>query len=253
MSRAKTNKLYRTFIKGLITEAGFLTYPENASTDELNTVLKKKGNRSRRLGLDYEVGSVAATIPNFNRNSTLSSFYWRAADNDPKTDFVVVQVDTTLHFFVGTATSVTGTKKSFTVDLTAYKVNDFTGADVASRRCQFAAGKGHLFVANETIDPLLIDYEADTDTITVNRILVLMRDFDGLNDGLLNDEEPSTLSKEHFYNLRNQGWVLPGSSGVYTGGTPPATHTPPAQPTTTDPGGYNPREPYDYNQYENIP
>jgi hypothetical protein len=49
-----------------------------------------------------------------------------------------------------------------------------------------------------------------------------MRDFDGVNDGLAIDQEPSTLSKEHHYNLMNQGWVSPGSGtpgGLPGGGT----------------------------------
>jgi hypothetical protein len=35
----------------------------------------------------------------------------------------------------------------------------------------------------------------------------LIRDFEGLDDELAVDEEPSTLSAEHHYNLKNQGWV----------------------------------------------
>ena len=56
MSRAETAKIYRTFVKGLITEASPLTYPENASIDEDNMILYRKGNRSRRLGIDFESG-----------------------------------------------------------------------------------------------------------------------------------------------------------------------------------------------------
>ena len=39
------------FNKGLITEAGELTFPEGASTDELNMNLQRDGSRRRRLGL----------------------------------------------------------------------------------------------------------------------------------------------------------------------------------------------------------
>ena len=48
-----TEKLYRSFVKGLITEASPLTFPENASIDEKNFVLNRDGSRSRRLGVDY--------------------------------------------------------------------------------------------------------------------------------------------------------------------------------------------------------
>ena len=45
---------YRSFVKGLITEANQLTFPENASIDEANFVLNRDGSRARRLGVDYE-------------------------------------------------------------------------------------------------------------------------------------------------------------------------------------------------------
>jgi len=51
---AKTERVFRSFVKGLITEASPLTFPENASIDEQNFVLNRDGSRSRRLGIDYE-------------------------------------------------------------------------------------------------------------------------------------------------------------------------------------------------------
>ncbi len=50
----KGEKAFRSFVKGLITEANQLTFPENASIDEANFVLNRDGSRFRRLGLDYE-------------------------------------------------------------------------------------------------------------------------------------------------------------------------------------------------------
>ena len=47
-------KAFRSFTKGLITEASPLTFPENASLDESNFVLNRDGSRARRLGVDYE-------------------------------------------------------------------------------------------------------------------------------------------------------------------------------------------------------
>jgi hypothetical protein len=50
-------KQYNTFVKGLVTEAGPLTYPENASLDEENFVLNRDGSRQRRLGMDTFLGT----------------------------------------------------------------------------------------------------------------------------------------------------------------------------------------------------
>src|SRR3546814_15800129 len=47
-----------TFVAGLITEASPLTFPQNASLDEENFILSRKGSRARRLGMDLEDGYV---------------------------------------------------------------------------------------------------------------------------------------------------------------------------------------------------
>ena len=52
----KGEKAFRSFVKGLVTEANQLTFPENASVDEANFVLNRDGSRYRRLGVDYETG-----------------------------------------------------------------------------------------------------------------------------------------------------------------------------------------------------
>ena len=62
MSRAETTKVYRTFVKGMITEASPLTYPEDASYDEDNMILYRRGNRSRRFGVDFEHGYVLLSL-----------------------------------------------------------------------------------------------------------------------------------------------------------------------------------------------
>ena len=54
----KAEAAYRSFVKGLITEANQLTFPDNASIDEANFVLNRDGSRARRLGVDYESSYV---------------------------------------------------------------------------------------------------------------------------------------------------------------------------------------------------
>ena len=46
----------------MITEASPLTYPEDASYDEDNMILYRKGNRSRRFGVDFEHGYVLLSL-----------------------------------------------------------------------------------------------------------------------------------------------------------------------------------------------
>jgi hypothetical protein len=228
VTRARKDKLYRSFTKGLITEAGFLTYPEDSSTDELNTVISRKGNRSRREGIDFEENSTGVDLE-ITASSTVSEYFWRAPGNKSSLNFIVVQVDGVLYFFDATTTPLSAGKKTFTVNLIDFKSPTATTSQIANVNVSMSAGKGYLFVANEYIDPFTIEYDPKTDTIETVRIYILMRDFDGVNDGLPNDAEPSTLSKEHKYNLRNQGWVTPGTPSVQTStpgdGTPSLVDT----------------------------
>ena len=251
MSRGKTNKLYRTFTKGLITEAGFLTYPENASTDELNTVIKKKGSRSRRFGIEYEPSSTSVDL-GLTDNEVVSEFYWKAVGNKSNTNFLVIQTGHNLHFFDTSVTPISAGKKSFTLfELLSYKSSGSTDADVTNNPCQMASGKGFLFVAHPFLDPFVIEYLPDTDTILSTKIILQIRDFDGLNDDLANDEEPTTLSKEHYYNLKNQGWVLPGRLGVLEGAGSTNPNT--APPPPTDSGSYGGYNPWTGNPHEQEP
>lgn len=216
MTRGKVDKLYRTFNKGLITEAGFLTYPENASTDELNTIIYEKGNRTRRPGIDYEDASVGINVSADNTAVT-NEYFWRAPANVNNLHFLVTQVKNKLFFFDATQPALSSGLKSFTVDLHTYVAPFATTAQVDVDVVSMSSGKGYLFIVGQYIEPILIRYFPDTDTITIIPILIQIRDFDGVNDGLANDAEPTTLSSEHHYNLLNQGWVTPGSQTTTSG------------------------------------
>jgi len=215
MARAVANKTYKTFVRGLITEANELTYPENASIAEDNTVIFRKGNRSRRLGMDTEPNggaSVFETVPSDLPDIALMDFNWSAVNNDAATNFLVRQIGNVLWFYDHSASPLSDGLKSFSVNLLSYLAPLQT--DASTEPVQIAAGKGYLFVVGERIEPLLIEYDPDSDSIIIQRIYIQIRDFKGLNDGLANDEEPTTLSTEHNYNLKNQGWI----DGANTGG-----------------------------------
>lgn len=56
MAQQLRQKAVQTFTKGLITERGELTFPEDASIDELNCNLDKDGLRRKRLAVQFEAG-----------------------------------------------------------------------------------------------------------------------------------------------------------------------------------------------------
>lgn len=211
MARSTANKLYRTFVKGLVTEASPLTYPEDTSQAELNTVLSRKGSRTRRQGINYAADSI---VPGLNPapGETQSEFIWKAVAKEANTNFFVVQRGLTLRFFTLGSNSYADTVKDFSVDLSEYLIPQWSASDAVEQIFQMSSGKGFMFVVGRPINPIVIEYLPDTDTIVVNPINILIRDFDGLNDGLANDEEPAELTKEHHYNLLNQGWLYGSSS-----------------------------------------
>lgn len=214
MPRGQKDKLYRSFIKGLITEAGFLTYPEDSSTDELNTIIYRKGNRSRRLGMDFETGSNGTFLTDLSSSSVVNEYFWRSPGCKANLNYVTLQTDRIIHFFDASAVPLESGRKNFNIDLNNYAAPKATLEQIRTNSVSMVGGKGYLFVVGEFIDPLTVVYDPLTDDITVTRINLMIRDFDGVNDGLPNDAEPASLSHEHLYNLRNQGWVPPGSTSV---------------------------------------
>lgn len=211
MARQVANKTYKTFVRGLITEANELTYPENATIAEDNTILYRKGNRSRRLGFNREPGGSASAF-DVSTAEVSVEYTWSAVNNDASLNFLVTQKGSTLYFYDHSVTPLRSGLKGFTVSLDEYLAPGNT--TMATIPVHMAGGKGYLFVAGEALEPLVIEYDPDTDSITVDKVYIQIRDFKGLDDDLANDEEPTTLTTAHNYNLRNQGWVDPDNTGA---------------------------------------
>lgn len=215
MARAKTNRLYRTFVKGLVTEAGPLTYPENASIDEDNCVIFRKGNRSRRLGMDYETGYEFSTYGLTEADvatQATRTYKWESVNNDAQVNFLVHRIGTSIYFYDLSQSSLSSGLKPFSVDLSTFSAPGAT--DIGASEVSMVGGKGYLFVVGEQLEPFLIEYNADLDTVSTQRIYIQIRDFKGIDDGLANDEEPATLTNAHKYNLMNQGWIDARNSGA---------------------------------------
>lgn len=240
MARAEANKLYRTFVKGLVTEASPLTYPEDTSYAELNTILSRRGSRTRRQGQTYnDVKKIPeAEVTDFNHAQ--NEFVWSAVGRKPNTNFLCVQKGKTIHFTDLGCGDTENCTLPFTLDLTDYLRPGATAEAANTNLAQMAAGKGFLFIVTRDTEPVYISYDSETNTIEVYKITILIRDFEGLKDGLANDEEPSTLSKEHHYNLMNQGWLYGSSTSETFSSTSFTDYT--FSPVTRQYNYYAPRE-----------
>ena len=199
---AKTERVFRSFVKGLITEASPLTFPENASIDEQNFVLNRDGSRSRRLGIDYEslyaktsTGLTAADI----QEGKQSFHRWDTPSGNSSIAIGVVRIKDKLWFVDLLTTAPSDNLLNSGAALTI--------SGLSNNNIETAVINNQLIIVSKDLDkPVLLSYNSTTDTVSQSTIDIKVRDIWGLDDGLADDERPATLSDEHKYNLRNQGW-----------------------------------------------
>lgn len=195
------------FVGGLITEATELTFPPNASVDELNCVLRTKGNRQRRLGIDFQNNFVLS--PDFITDAQLetfaiNTFSWRGVGEEGDRNFFVVQLGNIIRFYAYGITPLSNGLKSFTINLNSYLATGQT--DMSDTIASFAVGRGDLFIVSGKTEPIRVSYVVASDTIAITPIAIRIRDFEGINDGYTVEERRPTLDAAHHYNLLNQGW-----------------------------------------------
>jgi hypothetical protein len=214
---AQANLERNTFVRGLITEASPLTFPENASIDEDNYVLNREGSRQRRLGMDYEslssvidTGKVALTFD----NHAVGSFLWENVNNDPNLSLGVVQIGNNLWFVDAFQSSLSAnllnSGTAFVLDATT------VGSNISGNTpIQFTAVNGVLLmVSREMSKPYYLTYDSVGDSLTSSLVDVRVRDIWGIDDGIDVDERPVSLSDKHNYNLLNQGWTATNINAV---------------------------------------
>jgi len=220
--RARTRVEQNAFVKGLITEATPLNFPENASLSEENFVLNKEGSRQRRLGMDYEEGNGITSIP-FTSDTTLDleTFTWKSASNSKAFDIAVVKIGQRFYFYDGN-TDVVSAKplnqgQSITIPAPAP-----SGKSIEAVKYDFAFINGYMVVTNNSqfVYTLEFDLTAELDglrSITLDAKRLKIRDLFGIEEPNIPDDfRPALLTTEHEYNLRNQGW-LPALSCAYEG------------------------------------
>ena len=215
MSRKYLPVETNTFVKGLITEASPLTFPDNASIDEDNMVLLKTGARRRRLGFDTETdGTQITTTYVHDASSELrtSSFKWGNAGGDPDKFLEVVQTGNEMRVFdLDVKPLSDGLIYTYSFPVGSYdKVYSYTVVD------------GILVVAAGVKDVNIFRFDG-VSTITQSTTNLLIRDFfgvedidsdgDNLKDGSNIEKRPTTLTEAHTYNLRNQTFSTPRYNG----------------------------------------
>lgn len=202
-----------TFVAGLNTEAGFLTYPENTWREGDNVVPQITGQLHKRTAVDFEtsyVNILPTALDTATKHAVAHTTYeWNTVAGNGLRNFIVVQIGSVLHFFNNYGLLLSGTKRPFTLDLSALPIGNI----VASRQAEIpytevccASANGKLLVVHKYIDPVVVSYDEVANTITATPITLKIRDLLGIDEGVAVDNRPVALSAQHAYNLANQGW-----------------------------------------------
>ena len=189
MPRASGQKDYISMANGIVTEASSLAFPEGATSDELNFTIDRNGLiRKRRLGFDTLVTNFDLTGTNAKLENV---FYWRGpslvcviiTDDTPQTLLRLHAVDDNFTFIVEfvIASVVTSTSIAQTTNLLTIATS--VGAE-----------------------PILCEYNTILNQIEVGSILLHIRDFELVDDGLKASERSATIVDNHQYNLFNSTW-----------------------------------------------
>ena len=182
MASQAGTKEYNTFVKGLITEASPLTYPEDASLDELNFELKRDGTRRRRLGYAYE---DSYTWIDTNYTSIIGTYatsvhIWDNVADNADLSILVIQIGSELFFFDRNKPTISD-----------YQLNGGSSLDIGingSQSIQSASLHGKLIITTGESNPYYLEYDAATDTVTQAEIIIEIRDYWGIDSGYETDE-----------------------------------------------------------------
>lgn len=197
-----TEKQYYTFVKGLVTEASPLTFPENASLDEDNFVLERTGGRSRRLGVDFEAGySLKSTglTSTILADAPISFHRWDTPNGSINISIGVVRIQDKLWFFNLLATNPSA---NFLNGGAALTIAELGAGDIDTT----VINNKFIIVSPDLALPLLLSYDDVTDAVSYQTISVKVRDFWGVYESNDDSVRPTSLSSAHDYNLRNQNW-----------------------------------------------
>ena len=196
-----------SFIKGLNTDSGYLQQVPNSWKEGDNITPFVDGHIERRSKIDLEVSYALSST--FNTLAKTSNAFtvdvWKSVGGNGLLTFAVVQQGATVSFYDCVAPSVSPNIKGFTIDLTPYKCPTSPNV-IGTSPIAMCSGNGKLIIVSRDTDPILVNYVEASDTITVTRLTLKMRDFYGLVDTNAITYNNPVLTTIHQYNLLNQGW-----------------------------------------------
>lgn len=205
-----------TFVGGLNTEGAFFLTPKNSWKEGDNVIPNTDGSVERRPGLNYETnyvfnfsGATAADVASWAYTVEL----WTAVGGNGNIDFFVVQEGPYVHFYKAATNEVSANKINILVDLRnwqCYGNENVVGTNVIT----VASAYGRLIITSVDTDPVLCTYNEEAGTLSVERLNLAIRDFNGIPSPVRDVDEKTEAEwttanfwPEALYNLYNQGWT----------------------------------------------
>jgi hypothetical protein len=227
MAQSLSQKTTNTFIKGLITEAGELTFPEGASVDELNCDLRRDGSRRRRLGVAIE---TSPSYSSFTLSDTelVTTGTWQNVGGLADLEFLVLQKGATLYFYNKSTAPYSEQLYSDSISLATHEISS---GSASLYKCQFASINGTLVVSSEGINTIVVSFDnAANPKFTASAISFKIRDFEWQGD-VTSYDTAATTTASRTYDTKNSGWVgtkgaaaLSTWSSANSSNYPPLTH-----------------------------
>lgn len=225
MPQSLVQRTVNTFVKGLITEASELTFPENASVDELNCALERDGTRRRRKAVTLEENATTdgLVIP---EGGLLHTASWENVAGNTNLEFLVVQNGSKLRFYEKALLPLSAQKiDDASVNLNNYSANN--NLSPSEERIQVTSLNGVLVVASPAINTVYLEYDeaGSPNKITGTEIEFKERDFEwqGSIDEVTDEyfEEGTSVSNQRKYDTENVGWIgTKGAAALTTYGAP---------------------------------
>lgn len=216
MPRQVGTTVDNTFVAGLVTDSTVLNFPQNSCSEALNCVFDDSGKISRRKGLDFEGTYETKTIT--DGDYVIKSYVWSEVNGDGTQNILVVQTGSVLNFYDLSFPIISQGEIADEIDLEDFDISGATA--LGNYPCDFASGKGVLFVTHPRCNPFYVAFDSSTSNLSGTSITLQVRDLVGLDDGLAIDERPTQtvaqLSTEHKYNLYNQGWYYNSAAALGT-------------------------------------
>lgn len=208
MARNAAVAIENNFIKGLVTEATGLNYPENSCIETWDCEFDFFGRVLRRPGFEFELGSTPKAIT--KTASVINTYHWKNVTGDGLISLIVLQVGGTLYFYnAGNVSSLSAGAIVSTITLSTY--SPALAPSPALYDCQFADGLSKLYVFHPYLNNFYVTYDSTLGTVTGTQYNLTLRDFEGaIADPYAVDNRPTAtlagLDVNHKYNLFNQGW-----------------------------------------------